>query len=182
VIGTFQALLVALIALLPGAAYTFCYERQAGAYGIQLADRLVRFVVSSALFHAVFSGAEFLLWKHGRLDSVAGVRELSAWQVQGAALGYILIPAAVGTIIGLGSKNDWRWTRAIVGTSRHPRAWDYVWSRKKRLIVRLRLTSGEYLAGLYARSATDQSAYASGYGEDADLYLYEQFVVDPASS
>lgn len=42
-ISTFQALAVALLALLPGATYTFAYERRVGGFGVSLSDRLVRF-------------------------------------------------------------------------------------------------------------------------------------------
>jgi len=56
VITTFQALGVALLALLPGASYTFAYERIVGKFGASLADRLVRFLAASAAFMAIFSG------------------------------------------------------------------------------------------------------------------------------
>ncbi|MCW2569282.1 MAG: hypothetical protein JWN54_3379, partial [Mycobacterium sp.] len=46
-ISTFQALAGVVLALLPGAAYTFAYERVAGAFGISTTDRLVRFLAAS---------------------------------------------------------------------------------------------------------------------------------------
>ena len=55
--NTFQALAVTLLAVLPGASYTFAYERVVGAFGVSLSDRLVRFTAASAIFHVRFSAA-----------------------------------------------------------------------------------------------------------------------------
>jgi hypothetical protein len=44
VISTYQALVVALVAILPGAPYTFPVERLLGSYGVKCSDRLVRFL------------------------------------------------------------------------------------------------------------------------------------------
>ena len=63
-ISTFQALAVALLALLPGASYIFAYERVVGGFGVSLADRLVRFLAASALFVAVFAWAGLLLYRN----------------------------------------------------------------------------------------------------------------------
>lgn len=41
-ISTFRGLPVAVLAILPGAAYTFALERVAGSYGVSFSDRLVR--------------------------------------------------------------------------------------------------------------------------------------------
>src|SRR4029453_13416019 len=39
-----------MVAVLPGLAYTLAFERQAGAYGVTLADRTLRFIAVSAGF------------------------------------------------------------------------------------------------------------------------------------
>ena len=53
---TFQSLAVLVLALLPGALYVWALERQTGAWGIRLSDRLFRFVGFSAVLHAVLAG------------------------------------------------------------------------------------------------------------------------------
>jgi hypothetical protein len=41
------ALGIILIAVLPGAVYTWAFEREAGSYGVTLADRTLRFLAAS---------------------------------------------------------------------------------------------------------------------------------------
>jgi hypothetical protein len=62
-ISTFQALLVTLLALLPGALYSFAYERVAGGYGISFSDRLLRFVAASAVLHALLAAPEVYFYR-----------------------------------------------------------------------------------------------------------------------
>ena len=59
---TFQAVAVAVVALLPGALYVWAFERQAGRWGIGLSDRLLRFVGGSALFHAAAAPLTYWIW------------------------------------------------------------------------------------------------------------------------
>lgn len=175
-ITTFQALAVALIAITPGATYTFAYERQAGAYGAHLSDRLVRFLVASGLFHAALAGPEFAIIERVERD---GHGWITWWQVEAAAVFYFAVPYLVGLILGWATKNDHAWARWIVGSSRHPRAWDHLWSRNRPLIVRIKLSTGDHLAGIFEPSTQGIESYAAGYGEDADLYLSRQLRVDP---
>jgi hypothetical protein len=60
---TLQGLVVIILALLPGALYTWAFEQQAGPWGIGLSDRVLRFIGSSALFHAVLAPASYELWR-----------------------------------------------------------------------------------------------------------------------
>ncbi len=46
--STLQALLVAFLAILPGALYTWSFEQQAGRYDATAVDRLQRFLGTSA--------------------------------------------------------------------------------------------------------------------------------------
>lgn len=68
---TFQCLAVLALAFLPGALYVWAFERQAGAWGIKLSDRLFRFVGFSALAHALLAPLTYRLWdefvRSGRL-------------------------------------------------------------------------------------------------------------------
>lgn len=73
-ISTSQALAVALLALLPGASYTFAFVRRVGGFGMSLSDRLVRLLAASALFSACSLGQVWsptaITWR--RAGSAAG--------------------------------------------------------------------------------------------------------------
>jgi hypothetical protein len=175
VISTYQALAVAIVAILPGATYSFAYERHAGAYGAHVGDRLIRFVVASAAFHALFGDLEFVLARH--LEN-SGLDAAHWWQVELIIVAYFAIPFLAGSALGIATKQDLRWARWFVGSSRHPRAWDHLWTQNRQLLVRIKLNSGEYLAGLFEPADDGISSYASGYGEEADVYLSRQLIVD----
>jgi hypothetical protein len=68
---TFQALMVLVVALLPGALYVWAFERFAGAWGVRFSDRVLRFVEVSAVLHAVAAPLSYWLWaayiRSGRL-------------------------------------------------------------------------------------------------------------------
>ena len=209
-ISTFQALAVALIALLPGASYTFAVERSLGSYGVKFSDRLVRFLAASAVFHAVASGPEYLLYRSYFMPGALAKGELSWLTLEIIALVYVFVPIGIGTMFAYlgrppgrpadqasGTNPPGRWKRIghfcgrsirkvarwIVGQNREPRAWDLTWSHDVNAIVRVKLKSGPWLAGLWGRwvSATSNNrrAYASAYPEEGDLYLSVGFQVDP---
>jgi hypothetical protein len=46
VLPTFAALAVLIVAVLPGAAYTFAFEREAGDFGVTVAHRALRSLAS----------------------------------------------------------------------------------------------------------------------------------------
>ena len=70
---SFQSLSVLILALLPGGLYVWAFERQAGAWGIRLSDRLLRFMGFSAVLHALLAPVTYRLWSDfihtGRLGS-----------------------------------------------------------------------------------------------------------------
>ena len=178
-ISTFQALEVALLALLPGASYTFAYERLAGAFGVKFSDRLVRFLAASAVFAAIFSGPAFTIYRHWIATGRLARGHVSAWVVECVALAYVLLPTLLGSLVGYGAKRRWRWLRPVVGETPEPRAWDYLWRRGIQAVLRIRLKSGTWLAGMYATTDGDRRSYAAGYPEDQDLYLSVQLKADP---
>ena len=59
-----------------------------------------------------------------------------------------------------------------------PRAWDYLWRPGVQGVVRIRLKSGPWLAGVFGTTASGQRSYAAGYPEKEDLYLSLQVKVD----
>jgi hypothetical protein len=60
--ATFQALIILLLALLPGALYVWAFERLAGAWGVRFSDRILRFVEVSAIMHALLAPITYWLW------------------------------------------------------------------------------------------------------------------------
>ncbi|MFD9702453.1 DUF6338 family protein [Lentzea sp. NPDC059081] len=180
-ITTLQGLVVALLALLPGASYTFAFERVAGSYGITFSDRLVRFLVSSALMHAALAGPEYLLYR----DLVVGKRladgTVSWWVPELLALGYVIVPTVAGSVLGWGHKHHRKWAVLIVGETPEPRAWDYFWRHAEQALVRIRLKSGTWLAGYYGTTPGGRRSYASGHPEEGDLYLALGLRIDPGS-
>lgn len=177
-ISTFQALAVALLFILPGAAYTFALERVGGSFGVKLVDRIFRFLAASAVFQALLSGAE--LWAYREWVASGRLRrgDLPWWLVELVALAYVVVPIGVGSLVGKGQKERWPWVTAFTGDSPEPRAWDYLWRRNARGMVRVRLKSGSWLAGIYGVNASGVSSYASGYDEEGDLFLAEALSVD----
>ncbi len=180
-ISTFQALAVALLALLPGATYTFAYERRVGGFGVSLSDRLVRFLAASALFTALFSGPGMLLYRNYVASGQLGRGEVNAFWFEVAVLTYVLLPTAAGALVGTGQLRRWHWVTALIGDAPEPRAWDYLWRPGVQGVVRLKLKSGLWLAGIFGTTASGQRSYAAGYPETQDLYLSLQVKVDPVT-
>ncbi len=180
-ISTFQALGVALLALLPGASYTYAYERVVGGFGVSFSDRLVRFLAASAIFQALFSGPLLLLYRNYLTSGRLGRGQVNAGWLELAALAYVLLPTAVGSFIGYGQNEKWRWVQVLVGDAPEPRAWDFLWRPGVTGVVRLKTKSGAWLAGMYGTTSGGRRSYAAGYPEEGDLYLSLQLQVDVAN-
>lgn len=176
---SFQALAVTLVAVLPGAVYTFALERWTGAFGVSLSDRLVRFTAASAAFIAVFAGPAYMFYRDlvmtGRIED-GDVHPLA---IEVLALTYVLVPAVAGTLVGWGRRRGWRLASAILGEAPEPRAWDYLWRHGRQGLVRAKTMSGAWLGGVYGTLENGQRSYAAGYPEDQDIYLAQQLKVDP---
>lgn len=180
-ISTFQALGVFLLALWPGAAYTFAFERQVGSFGITVADRLIRFFAASVAFQALLAGLTVIVYR----DYIANGRlqhgHVNAWVVEGLAVAYVLIPILGGILVGWGHNQGKPWARLVGGEAPEPRAWDYLWRQQRTTaVVRIKLKSGTWVAGLF-ETYGGRKSYASGYPEPADLYLSVGVQVDPSS-
>jgi hypothetical protein len=179
-ISTFQGLLVALFVFLPGASYTFAYERVAGSYGITFSDRLVRFLAASAVFHAVFSAPEVLFYRHFVSTNRLQAGNIDLWLVELLAVGYVAVPTAAGSFVGFAHKRHWTWASVLVGEAPEPRAWDYMWRHVEQAILRIKLKSGPWVAGYFGVSEDGQRrSYAAGHPEDGDLYLVHGLKIDP---
>jgi hypothetical protein len=175
-IDTFEALGVFLLAALPGALYTWGYERQVGQWGATAADRVLRFVAGSAVFHALFAPVTYWIWLrfvHSGRFSGHGPVPLYLWAI---ALAYVSLPFVAGSISGQFCRSPSQGWRAQVsnflsGPNPAPRAWDHVFAHQHRPAwVRLKLKSGGYVGGLYSK-LDGERAYASGFPFDQELFL-----------
>jgi hypothetical protein len=61
--ATLVALCVVVLVVLPGSMYTWAYERQASSYGVTFADRTLRFIAVSVIFHLVFGWIEYGVYR-----------------------------------------------------------------------------------------------------------------------
>jgi hypothetical protein len=176
-LDTFQALAVLVLALLPGALYVWAFERQVGAWGIRLSDRVLRFVGFSAFLHALVAPLTFRLWvafvRTGRLGE--GDVPLVVWL---GVLAYVAVPTTVGTVVGRGTRAGASWARAFTGPDPAPRAWDKLFGARPDGWIRMRLKSGTWLAGAFGENEDGVRSYAAGYPEDPDLFLVDAVELD----
>lgn len=175
---TFQALVVLIAALLPGALYTWSFERLVGAWGVGFADRVLRFVGASAVFHAAVAPLTVWAWRTyvmtGRLQE--GYLPIALWPLP---LLYVAVPIALGVVVGRGTVNKRPWSKAFTGPSPAPRAWDYLFGLQPDGWVRFRLKSGVWLGGAFSSAGDGLDSYAAGYPDEQDLFLAEAYSVDP---
>jgi Family of unknown function (DUF6338) len=173
VIDTFEGLVVFLLAFLPGAVYTWAFERIAGRWGIGLTDRLYRFVGLSAFFQVLFAPATYHLWEsYVRSGAPHPLATWPTW-LWGAAFGYLAVPAAIGTLVAVRFRAGGRWAKYVVGATAAPTAWDAVFSGDISGYVLLRLKSGRWIGGAY-----EEGSHVAGYPEPADIYLVKELIVD----
>ena len=188
-----QALGILLVAVLPGAVYTWAFEREAGLYGVTLADRVLRFVAGSIVMHLILAWPEYLVFRLA-IDHAGRIR---TGQFAVLWLGLILlsaIPAAAGTILGelyatrtsrlgwrglrrwLSANSERRLLRILLGRDPAPRAWDDLFSEQLQCYLRVRTTGDAWLAGKFAGDS-----YAAGYPNEPDLLLEEAYEIDQQS-
>ncbi|MDP9327031.1 MAG: DUF6338 family protein [Actinomycetota bacterium] len=176
-----QGIFVVAIAMLPGALYTWGFERIVGSWGAGLSDRLLRFIGVSAGFHVLWAPADLWIWREiirsGRLE--AGDVPLSLWL---SAVIYVGAPFAAGTIVGRATRRRRPWATWFTGPSPAPRAWDQLFSPGPDGWIRLRLRSGAWIGGVYSRHPSGGlGSYAAGYPDPQDLLLGDAAEVDPDS-
>jgi hypothetical protein len=178
--STFEAVAATLVVIIPGALYLWGYERMAGSWNQTSPDRIYRFVAGSAVFQLLFAPLSYWLWKnYFHSDRIAQAKPvpLSFWLTLSL---YGIIPAAVGLAVGRFVRKKTFLGRAIRSSSAPPRAWDKVFSSQPQGLVRIKLKSGNWIAGVFAETASGD-AYASGYPAEQDIWLPETVVVDPTT-
>jgi hypothetical protein len=89
-----------------------------------------------------------------------------------------LLPTLLGLATGQARRKGWPIAHWLGGEAYEPRAWDYAFNRLEHAIVRVKLKSGDWVAGLYGTTEDGKRSYASGHPEDGDLYLVRGLQVD----
>jgi hypothetical protein len=163
--GTLQGLAAVLIAVLPGALYSWSYERQAGQWRVGSPDRLLNFLGVSAVLHALAAPVTFWAWRHyWHTGDLQGGEHLPA-DAYGILLLYIVVPAILGWLVGLGTKHRVPFIQAIHERT-PPRAWDYMFDRPFDGWLRLKTKSGAWIGG-----AVSKDSWVSTHPSEGDLLL-----------
>jgi hypothetical protein len=181
VIETFPALGLTVLALLPGALLTWAREQQTGRWGVALADRLFRFVGTSAVLHLLLLPLSYWLYARFVVPGAIHRGDPLPWWLWPTACLYVTMPLLLGRVVGVGIRRDARWAVWIAGASPAPRAWDHLFNKAGLMgWVVLRMKDGTWLAGSYGRASTlhGVTSHASRYPEEQDLYLSATVDVD----
>lgn len=175
--GTFEAVIAALVAVLPGALAVWGFERISGRWAIGLSDRLLRFLGISAVLHALAAPITYTLWREYFSDGArTGVEPLPLW-LWAVALGYVVVPLALGSGLAWAGDNEASWTKWAVGNNPAPTAWDAVFSSQPTgAYVLMKLKSGRWVGGQFV-----EGSYVGGYPEPADIYLLRELKVDQSA-
>ena len=189
--STAQALVIIATAVLPGATYTWSFERQAGAFGVTLADRSLRFISASAVFHLLLAWLEYVAWRVvfvGAPTLTVG-RFAVLWAIVLLLVG---LPASTGWTAGVlyasrnqremyprlraflrlegdaGAVRETQLVQLLLGRAPAPRAWDFLFGSNPAGYVRVQLKGdGSWVGGVFG-----PKSYASGYPENpGDIFL-----------
>lgn len=179
--STFQALGVALLALLPGALYELAREQRSGRWGLRGTDQLFRMLAFSVAFQVVIAPLTYWLYCHYIITDHISRGHPVSWWMWGLFIAYLLVPFALGRFTATGhhyrsDPDPSCWKKLVVrvvnlytDAAPAPRGWDYLFTDRSRTgWIILHLKDGSRLAGTWNYS------YAAGYPDDQDLYLSEQ--------
>jgi hypothetical protein len=180
--STFQSLVVVLLAVLPGALYTWSFEQQAGRWGATAGDRVQRFLGASAFFLVL----ELPMFYNFIYRPFVATGDLDAgralpWWIWVVPMVFVLFPVAAGRYVGIAVHRRQGWANFITGPSPAPRAWDDLFATSDLTgWIRLRLKEdGAWACGLWGESvATGLQSYAAGYPEPQDLLIAELAEID----
>ncbi|MBS1691203.1 MAG: hypothetical protein JST91_03075 [Actinobacteria bacterium] len=101
VIGTFQALFVALVAVLPGSLYTIALVNRGAGWAWRkddAANQLIGFVGVSAAFHAVFAPATYWAYREVVATNALKSGHVSWWWWP-LLLTYVVVPYGWGIVV-----------------------------------------------------------------------------------
>jgi hypothetical protein len=175
---TFQALGVTLVAIMPGAFAVWAYEKQVGSWGLKSPERLYRLIAVSTVIWILSAPLTYWLWVGPFHREVSAHSHIPSgyWLI---FVGYAIVPAAIGALLGYwASKRDSVLQRFLRGTSHSPSAWEAFFCTDTPAIIRIKLKSGTWMAGVYGDNES-LTSYASGYPDPGSLLLTETVAVDP---
>ncbi len=182
-IGTFEAMLIALVAVMPGAAYTWAFEQQAGRWGANFADRVWRFAGVSSMFLVLALPGLYLAYRDLVVSGdVQAGRPVPIAYWLAAAL-YMAVPWILGRMAGGALRKRRRWVIALTGPAPSPRAWDHLFTTPQlNGWLLLELKDGAWLAGFWGAEDNvgghSLTSYASGYPELQEFYFSDTAEVD----
>ncbi|SHK72251.1 DUF6338 family protein [Actinacidiphila paucisporea] len=182
-VDSIRAVAVALAFVLPGALFTWEYERALSGWGLSASDRALRFVGSSAAFHAVLAPASWWFYREEVVSGRLAAGHASWWLWPGT-LAYVAVPTVAGRLAGEATRRNRRWSRLLTGYAPAPRAWDHVFANRDEAWLRIRTRDtgpgdGGWIFGSYHSPDDRLGAYAAGYGHDRDLYLSDTAWLHP---
>jgi Family of unknown function (DUF6338) len=185
-VGTFQALSLLLLAILPGAVLLFSYEHHAGPLAGDANERAIRFVVGTVLvfpYTATLAAWIYTRVVHvpvdgsqddfrNRLEHPTGISP--AWTL--LPLAYVLVPWCLGWLAGKGRVSLRKRAVANRATSLVPgvAAWDIVFLEPGPKLISAKLRGGPWVAGVFS----DSSFASASAGKHKELVLEAAVQVD----
>jgi hypothetical protein len=185
--GTFEAAVVVLFAVLPGAMFTGGLELLTGTWYVDAAARVLRFVVFSALLNLALVPWVYMLYRDYILSGHLVHAKPFPWPVFLGLLAYFgLLPLLLGLLCGvLINRGNPAVSRAVSGLlGRNPdpvRAFDYLFRRRQPGYVRMvvSLPSGAaWIAGAFTDEGSKR-AFVASYPEEPDIFLPVRVGCDP---
>jgi hypothetical protein len=174
--STAIGLVIAALAVLPGAVYVWSHESQTGSFGVALSDRLLRFLGVSAVIQVIAGWPEYGLYRAVRTDwpNVSAGTFATAW---GLFVALVALPALAGTVVGRCRKAGLlrgRLLQIVFSDEVAPRAWDDSFMGEQGIYLRVRTTDDCWILGRYAKES-----YVGGFPAEKDLRLEETYQVLP---
>lgn len=103
--------------------------------------------------------------------------------------GYIVIPLALGFLVGTAARKRWAIARPFLGPQPHPRGWDALFTVPElggylKLQLKDESLSNRWIMGAWASEPPGNGSklpgsYAAGYPHDQDLFLHETYLINP---
>ncbi|MGW6054753.1 DUF6338 family protein [Streptomyces sp. NPDC055189] len=169
--STIGQLVALVLLLLPGLTYQFLRERWRGpvAGEAQLPERILRAITASIALNGVYAVAAGPVlveaWRKAERSGASALaaehpRTIGLW----ALLLFLGVPAAAAAAVSYRERHRARSVYRPV-----PTAWDYAFGTRAdsgARFVRARLKDGTWVGGWFGTRL-----YASGYPQQADLYL-----------
>jgi hypothetical protein len=178
-----DALLVTVLVALPGALFTFAYERETQIVRAAPSDRVVRLTTASAVFYVATAPLSYLLYvKYVRTRRPAtGPLPWAIWLVP---IGLVVCPVGLGLVLGAATHRGTTWARLWSGRSPEPLAWDAAFGHGADAwpCIRLKDPSGGTdgcLLGAFGPGSHGHHSLASSYPNPPDLYLSETAEAEP---